>query len=133
MCFVINQINRCSKSLCQSLQKNKLTEHLNRVYDGVASGSITWPEFLWLCEDSVEKAVIKARQDAASKESAGVVENIFFQPILTLAKKKSNGGLMKSRLLSILKELKVAFPRRTKYMLVKRREVRMMTLRSCAC
>ena len=60
ICFVINQINRCSKSLCQSLQKNKLTDHLNRVYDGVASGSITWPEFLWLCENSVEKAVIKA-------------------------------------------------------------------------
>ena len=78
ICFAIDQINRCSQSLCQSLQKNKLTEHLNRVYDGVASGSITWPEFLWLCEDSVEKAVIKARQDAASKESASVVENIFF-------------------------------------------------------
>ena len=77
ICFVINQINRCSKSLCQSLQKNKLTDHLNRVYDGVASGSITWPEFLWFCEDSVEKEVCKSRQDS-SKESSSVVEDIFF-------------------------------------------------------
>ena len=31
ICFVINQINRCSQSLCQSLQKNKLTDFESRL------------------------------------------------------------------------------------------------------
>ena len=62
----VKEINECSQSLCRALQDNKLTDHLSRVYDSIASGSISWPEFIWLCENSVKESVLKNRQDAAA-------------------------------------------------------------------